>query len=153
MDSIIRQQLVPRRTHPDDVARGEPAYSFTVYLDGWSEDRDGDATDRVTSQVYAGPFPTWSKAFLATCAARKVQAESLAPDRVEIAWSDPMPDPVPGMRHDPGGWVFRVFKGGSPAVSGTHHGARAAVEAYARRIAADKGLRRYPLRFLAEPLQ
>jgi hypothetical protein len=57
-----------------------------------------------------------------------------------INWSPPLPDPVPGMRYDPGGWIYQIFRNGSKFMSGSSHDSLDATKARAVRYAAEKGI-------------
>lgn len=57
-----------------------------------------------------------------------------------VNWSPPLPDPVPGMRFDPGGWIYQIFRNGFKCVGGSSHDSLEATQARAVRYAAEKGI-------------
>lgn len=57
-----------------------------------------------------------------------------------INWSPPSPDPVPGMRFDPGGWIYQIFRNGNKSMGGSSHDSLEATKARAVRYAAEKGV-------------
>lgn len=75
--------------------------------------------------------------------------------RIEINWRSPMPDVVPGMRHDPGGYIYRLYRDGKLLMSGSAHNVTAeAVGARAAGYAAAKGLHDVPVNILSRnPLE
>ena len=75
--------------------------------------------------------------------------------RIDVKWSPPMPDPVPGMRHDPGGYIYRLYRDGALLMSGSaHHVTAETVGVRAARYAAEKGLHCLPVVILSRnPLE
>lgn len=57
-----------------------------------------------------------------------------------INWSPPMPDPVPGMRYDPGGYIYQIFRNGFKCIGGSSHSSLEDTKARAVRYAAEKGI-------------
>jgi hypothetical protein len=61
--------------------------------------------------------------------------------KIIINWYRPMPDPVPGMRDDPGGYIYQIFRDdGRKVIGGSSHSDLEKTTARAIRLAAEKGI-------------